>query len=237
MWQFDTEFSEIIKRTPNIKSFRFPIHTEKAPFEPGQFFFVTIEVHGVNNVHHFSFSSSPTDGEYIEFTKRITISSYSQTLDKVREGTWAYIKGPFGKYTLPSAKQLIAFLTGGIGITPIISMLRYIAYYNHHYDIVLLYGNENYESIAFYQGLDELSRSLSSFRVEHFLSQPQSYRKWRGKRGYINKDIVIETIPDYKDRLFYISGPPKMVLYLTEELNNIKISEEQIMKDSFTGYD
>ena len=87
MWQFDTKFSEIIQRTADIKSFRFPIHTDKAPFEPGQFFFVTIKVQEANQIHHFSFSSSPTDMEYIEFTKRITKHSYSQKLDKAKEGT------------------------------------------------------------------------------------------------------------------------------------------------------
>ena len=237
MWQFDTEFSEIVRKTPDIKSFRFPIQVQDAPFEPGQFFFLTIKYRGVDLVHHFSFSSSPTDRDYIEFTKRITSQDFSQALDNARPGTWAHIMGPFGKFTLPSQRQPLAFLTGGIGITPIRSMLRYIAYKNLSYDMVLLYGNKSYENIAFYRELNELTTSLPSFRVEHVLSGSDFPDGWNGKTGYINNDLVIETIPDYKKRLFYVSGPPKMVLSLVELLNAIKIPEEQIMKDSFTGYD
>jgi len=237
LWQFDTEFSEIIQRTSDIKSFRFPIHSKDAPFSPGQFFFLTIEVGGVDAVHHFSFSSSPTDRDYIEFTKRITSHDFSQALDNIKPGTRAHIMGSFGKFILPSQGQKLAFLTGGIGITPIGSMLRYIAHKNLSYDIALLYGNKSYEDIAFYQELNELAFSLPSLHVGHVLSGPVFPDDWRGKKGYINTDLVVETIPDYKERLFYVSGPPKMVLSLIEQLAAVKIPEQQIKRDSFTGYD
>ncbi len=237
MWQFETEFSKIIQRTPTIKSFRFPIRTNEAPFKPGQFFFVTIKVQGLNKIHHFSFSSSPTESDYIEFTKRITSHDYSQALDRAKQGTWADIKGPYGNFILPTQKQPIAFLTGGIGITPMMSMLRYILDTDLNYDMVLIYGNQSYRDIAFYKELREISNLLPSLRVEHVLSEVNSHSEWEGKRGFINRNLIIETIPDYKDRFFYISGPPKMVASLIEQLNSIKISKEQIKRDSFTGYD
>ena len=237
MWQFETEFSEIIQRTPTIKSFRFPIRTNEAPFEPGQFFFVKIKVQGLNKIHHFSFSSSPTDSDYIEFTKRITSHDYSQALDNAKQGTWADIKGPYGNFILPIQKQPIAFLTGGIGITPMISILRYILDNDPSYDIVLIYENQSHRDIAFYKELSKISDSLPAFRVEYVLSEVNSHSEWQGKRGCINQNLIIETIPDYKNRLFYISGPPKMVSSLLEQLNLIKISEQQIKRDSFTGYD
>lgn len=236
MWQY-TKFSEIIQRTPEIKSFRFPIKTKDAPFEPGQFFFLAIKVRGVDGVHHFSFSSSPTDVDYIEFTKRITSHDFSQALDNAKPKTWAHIKSPLGKFTLPSQRQPLAFLTGGIGITPIRSMLRYIAHKDPNYDIALLYGNKSYKDIAFYHELNELTIILPSFRLEHVLSGHDFPNDWQGRRGYINKDSVVEAIPDYKERLSYVSGPPKMVLSLVEQLTAIKISEQQIKRDSFTGYD
>jgi ferredoxin-NADP reductase len=73
MWQFDSEVAEIIQRTPSVKSFRFKIRTKNVRYRPGQFFFLTIKVHGEDAVHHFSFSSSPTDKGYIEFTGTVKI--------------------------------------------------------------------------------------------------------------------------------------------------------------------
>ena len=237
MWQFDTEFSEIIQRSAGIKSFRLPVRVESAPYQPGQFFFLTMKVQGQDAVHHFSFSSSPTDGGYIEFTKRITPHDFSQALDAAKTGTLAHVMGPFGKFTLPEQIQPLAFLTGGIGITPVRSMLRYIAHNKLSYDMVLLYGNKSYQEITFHQELSELATSLPSLRVEHVLPGPDYPADWKGKRGLVSKDLIIESIPDYKKRLFYISGPPKMVLSLVEQLVACKIPEEQIKRDSFTGYD
>ncbi|MBI4330973.1 MAG: hypothetical protein HY673_06815 [Chloroflexi bacterium] len=71
MWQFDSEFTEMIQRTSSVKSFRFPIGIKRAPYKPGQFFFLTIRINGQEALHQFSFSSSPTDYGYVEFTKRL----------------------------------------------------------------------------------------------------------------------------------------------------------------------
>ena len=237
MWQFDTEFSQIVRRTPSVKSFRFPISPDNAPFEPGQFFFVTILVNGEKTLHHFTISSSPTDKGYLEFTKRITAHDYSQALDNMKPGDWAHIQGPSGGFILPPRRPPLAFLTGGIGITPARSMLRYIAHEKLDYDMVLLYGNAAEAEIAFRQELDKIAASHPSIRVEHVLSGPEFPPGWSGRRGTIDKDLVLELMPDYKERLFYLSGPPKMVISLEEQLKALNIPAKNIKQDSFTGYD
>ncbi len=237
MWQFETEVFDVIQRTPNIKSFCFPTSDKGIRYQPGQFFFLTIKIHGEEAIHHFSFSSSPTDKDYIEFTKRITSSDFSQALDVIQPGTWVRLRGPEGNFTLPRKQRRLAFLSGGIGITPLRSMFRYITAKKLLYDVVLLYGNNSLEDTAFRQELDDLAASHLSLRVEYVLSGSDVPPGWKGKRGFINKDLIAELIPDYKERLFYISGPPRMVIALEEQLDNLSISPEQIKRDSFTGYD
>ncbi len=237
MWAFDTGVSEIIQRTPSVKSFRLPIRAKNVRFRSGQFFFITIKSNNKNLDHHFSFSSSPTEKGYIEFTKRITSSEFSQTLDKMEPGAWAHLQGPEGEFTLPRKQTQLAFLSGGIGITPIRSMLRYIADKQLNYNIVLLYGNGNPEEIVFRQELDSFHLAHKELRIEHVLSGPNISASWKGMTGFINKDLIAKAIPDYMQRLFYISGPPKMVLALEEQLINLHVPENQIKKDSFTGYD
>jgi len=206
-------------------------------YRAGQYFFLTIRVAGEEAIHHFSFSSSPTEKGYIEFTKRITSSDFSQTLNILKPGDWARLNGPDGSFVLPAKPRPIAFLSGGIGITPLRSMLRYITDKNLAYDVVLIYGNSTPEEIVFKQELDEIQASNPLIRVEHVLSRPTVSDRWKGKRGYINKDLIVELLPDYRGRLFYISGPPKMVISLEEQLTSLDIPGKQLKRDSFTGYD
>jgi glycine betaine catabolism B len=236
MWEFDTNFLEIIPRTPNIKSFRFATRSKDAPFVSGQFYMVTIRIKGTDALHHISFSGSPTD-EYVEFTKRITTSEYSQALNVMKPGDWAHIVGPFGEFTLPDKPQLLCFVTGGIGITPLRSMLRYITGKNLTFNVVLLYSNNTYDDIAFRDELSDMAGSNKNIRVELTLTGADIPADWKGKTGYINQALIRELVPDYGQRLFYISGPTKMVLALQEQIIGIGVPENMIKHDSFTGYD
>lgn len=235
MWEFDSEVSEIIQRTPQVKSFRFPVNSNEVSYDPGQFFFVTIKVDGKDDTRHFSFSSSPTEKGYIEFTKRITVHEYSQALAAMKPGDRAHLRGPFGSFKLPGQQRKLAFLSGGIGITPLRSMLRFIADTQQQWDIVLLYGNASIEEIVFREELDSIGSASPGLRIVHVVSNPPP--DWAGKAGLINRDVVTGTISDMSERLYYISGPPKMVASLEEQLQSLNIPREQIKRDSFTGYD
>ena len=237
MWEFDTALAEVIQRTPAIKSFRFPIRAKNVRYRPGQFFFINIKVKGQNAEHHFSFSSSPTEKGYIEFTKRITSSDFSQTLAVMKPGDWAHLQGPAGEFTLSRKHRKLLFISGGIGITPLRSMLRYTLDKRLPYDIVLLYGNANLEDTAFRGELNAMAASNPSLRVEYVLSGPGVPADWTGKTGYVNSGLIRDTVPDFMERLSYISGPPKMVLSLIDQLLALGVPEDQVKRDSFTGYD
>ncbi len=235
MWEFDTEVSEIIQRTPQIRSFRLPVRTDKVSYKSGQFFFITIKINNQDAMHHFSFSSSPTEKGYIEFTKRITPNEFSQALAAMKPGTWAHLSGPLGEFILPRKRQKLAFLSGGIGITPLRSMLRYVTDMRQRWDIVLLYGNSVFEEIVFREELDGMMSANPGLRVVHVLSNPPP--DWTGKTGLINKDLVAGVIPDFMERVFYISGPPRMVNELDAALMALDVPRNKRKWDSFTGYD
>jgi ferredoxin-NADP reductase len=241
MWQFETVFSQVIQRTPDIKTFRFDVSDRNnVKYRSGQFFFVTIKVNGEEAVHHFTLSSSPTETQkagYIEFTKRITTSDYSQTLDRVKPGDWAKLRGADGDFVLNPRRRKLAFLSGGIGITPLRSMLRYIVDRALDYDVVLVYGNNSYENIAFRDELDEVAATRKNIRVVYVLSGPDFPAGWKGKKGYITKDLVKESVRDYRQRTFFVSGPLKMVISLEEQLAAANVPPEQIKRDYFPGYD
>lgn len=235
MWEFDTEFSDIIQRTPSVKSFRLLLRTNNITFRPGQYFYINIIINGIKAEHHFSFSSSPTEKGYIEFTKRITEHEFSQALAVMKPGGWAHLQGPEGEFVLPDNVKKLAFLSGGIGITPLRSMLKFISDTESNWDIVLLYGNKNVEEIVFRHELDEISEKVKGIRVFHVIADPPE--GWKGKTGIITKQLVQELIPDCSERLFYTSGPPSMVASLEKQLTALNIPESQLKHDNFTGYD
>jgi ferredoxin-NADP reductase len=241
MWEFETQFSEIIRQTPDIKTFRFTVEDRDGiDYNAGQFFYVTIKISGVEAVHHFTLSSSPTETAqkgYIEFTKRITPSEYSQALDRMKPGDWAKVQGPEGEFCLPERDSKLAFVSGGIGITPLRSMLRYTVDEALGHDVVLIYGNNDLDNIAFRDELESMARASGRIRVEYVLSGPKFPANWKGKTGFITKDIVTDLIGDCKERTFYVSGPLKMVLSLEEQLAAAGIPEAQVRRDYFPGYD
>jgi ferredoxin-NADP reductase len=241
MWQLETSVLAVIRRTPDIKTFRLDVGGRKGVrYKAGQYFYVVIRIGEQEAEHHFTISSSPTETEkagYLEFTKRITTSDYSQALDRMKPGDWARLRGPEGNFTLPRKKANLAFLSGGIGITPLRSMLRYIADKGLEHNVVLIYGNNNWENVAFRDELEHIASAHNGIRVEYVLSGPDFPPGWRGKKGHITKEIVAEVVPDYEERAFYLSGPLKMVLSLEEQLHDIKVPDKQIKRDYFPGYD
>ena len=164
MIEFESEVSDIIQRTHNVKSFRFRIKKD-VDFKPGQFFFVTIKIDGIERTKHFSFSNSPTEKGYLEFTKRITESEFSKALSRLKIGDWAKLKMPYGSFTFEGEYEKIAFLSGGIGITPIRSICKLATDKRLPTDIVLLYGNNKEEDIIFRQDLDQMSSVSKNIHI------------------------------------------------------------------------
>ena len=237
MVDFDTSVIDIIDRAPGVKSFRFK-KTKEADFKPGQFFMVTIEVEGEKRPKHFSFSNSPTEGEFLEFTKRITYSPFSRALDSLKVGDWAHLKMPYGSFTFTGEHKKVAFLSGGIGITPLRSMCRYATDTKIASDIVLFYGNKTEDGIIFRDDLDKMAQDNKHLRIVYTLTaRDLDETRWKGRRGHIDEAMIREEMPDYKDRVFYICGPPGMVKGLTDLLkNSLGIKKENIVLENFTGY-
>jgi ferredoxin-NADP reductase len=234
--EFETKVIEIIQRTHDIKSFRFAV-PEEIHFKPGQLFLVTIKINGQDATKHFSFSNSPTEKGYVEFTKRITESEFSQALDKLRVGDRARLKMPYGFFTFEGEYEKIAFLVGGISITAIRSMCKFACDKKLPTDMVLIYGNRTENDIAFHEDFLHMEAENKKLRVIYTLTEPIDETAWKGRIGRINSEMVREEIPDYTDRVFYLCGPPKMVDALKSRLSDeLKLAKEKIKWEHFLGY-
>ena len=160
--QFETNVTQVVQRSRDVKSIRFK---KPAAFNyiPGQWMYITLGDENEQETKPLSLSSSPTE-EFLEVTKRLTDHDFSNTLDSLKVGNMASMKGPYGNLTFQGEYDKICMLSGGIGITPLRSMIRYSTDIGLNTDIVLIYSNRYEDSIAFKDDLREFSGQIGILR-------------------------------------------------------------------------
>lgn len=232
MVEWNAKLIEKIERTSDIKSFRFE-RPKDLDYLPGQFFFIYLQSEdGSEIMHHFSFSSSPTE-PFIEFTTRIRDSEFKKRLDQLSIGTIVKIDSVLGKFSLTDKNTKVVFICGGIGITAARSNIRWAIDTKAQIDIILLFGNRNTKTIAFKEELEEISRD--NFKVFHILSEPEE--DWKGPTGFIDAEFILSSVLDYKERDWFISGPPAMVKSIrTILIEEINIQFEKVRTENYIGY-
>ncbi len=234
--EFETRVTDIIPRTYNALSVRFKA-AQEVPFKAGQYLFVTLKKDGQELSKILSISSSPTEKGFYEFTKKLSDSEFSQALRGLKPGDWAKLKLPLGNFTFAGEHKKIAFLSGGIGITPIRSICKFATDTKINSEIVLLYSNHRPEDIAFKDDLDKMQQENKNLKVIYTLTCPEAIPEWHGLTGFINDDMVVKQIPDFKERVFYVCGPPKMVGVMQRILKDkLCVEPKNIITENFTGY-
>jgi ferredoxin-NADP reductase len=231
--KFETHVKEIIPRTYNVTSFRFPRPTT-LNYKPGQYLFITIKSGGKNLGKTFSLSSSPTEKEHIEFTKKLTDSEFSNTLRKLKVGDWAMIDAPYGKFTFEGENEKITLLGGGIGITPFRSICKYCTDMRVTAKIALLYGNRSESDIVFKKELEEMEKQNENLKVVFILNEASN--AWKGATGVIDAELVKKEVPDYKERVFYVCGPPPMVQAMEKLITDLGLPQTQLRLEAFIGH-
>ena len=227
---------ERIKRTPSTESFRFTPE-KKIEFIPGQFLQIIFDEASPNNRElnkYLSFSSSPRK-EYIEVTKRLSVSQFSQRLNNLEIGKEILLKAPFGNCVFKDEYERIAFLIGGIGITPVISIMEYVAEKKLNTDIVLAYSNKTEEDIAFKNELDNWQIGNNNIKIFYTLTDCEP--KQEGCIfGRIDKNLLQKKVKDLNQRIIFIFGPPKMVEAMKGLCTEVNCNKENIKSESFIGY-
>lgn len=238
MEQFEARLIDIIPRGNcdqclETCSYRFD-NPLKIQYKAGQYFFVTIKTEGGEYRHHFSFSSSPTELDYLEFSTKLRDTDFKNALRELKIGDKVLIKAPAGEFTLDYSLDKIGMITGGIGITPFRSICKYCTDKQISKNIILLYGNHSEKDIAFKDDFDKMRNLNQNLKVAHAISEPSG--SWKGYTGRINLDMLKKEIPDFIERQFYLSGPSGMVQAIDKLLLELEVSKKQIKKEVFPRY-
>lgn len=231
--QFETHVNKIIQRTHNVKSFQF-IQPLEFRYKPGQFLFLTIKIKEAEARKHFTISSDPSQIGILEFTKKLTGHEFSNALDNLKPKHWVRIDGAYGNFTFEGEFEKIAMLTGGIGITPLRSMISFCNNKKINCNIVLLYTNRKEEDIVFGKELKKIQKENPNIKIVFTLTKAD--KNWDGYSRRIDKEMILDEIPDFKERIFFTCGPPKLVDNMVKLLEEIKVDKEKIKKENFPGY-
>ena len=219
-------------------------------YTAGQYAF--FDIGGVHNdpkgpIRHFTISSSPTE-EFVMITTRIRDTPYKKRLSSLEEGTIVKVRGPQGKFVLhEDYSKHAVFLSGGIGVTPFRSMIKYATDKQLSIKIVMFDSNRNQENTLFKKEFDEYVKINRNLKIVYTITEEEEQgsqdasimQQWRGERGRIDKAMLTKYLTDdeIKNSIFYTCGPPGMIKAMQHLIQNeLNIPEDRIKVEEFTGY-
>ncbi|MBN2149672.1 MAG: ferric reductase-like transmembrane domain-containing protein [Anaerolineales bacterium] len=202
-----------------------PVGHRGFKFMPGQFAWITVGDSPFSEAEHpFSFSSSASQPDGLTFTIK-ELGDFTRQIKDLTPGQRVYVDGPFGHFSVdrhPHAQQFV-FIAGGVGITPMISMLRTLADRREKRPLILLYANRDWDGIIFREEIERLQDSLN-LKVVHVLEKPPE--GWDGEKGFITREILARHLPQGAQRNtveVFICGPQPMMNAVENALSDLRV--------------
>lgn len=208
-------------------------------FRPGQYLEWTLghrPADNRGNRRFFTIASSPTEGVTrlgVKFYK--SASSFKRALGAMEVNDTVSASQLAGDFVLPKdVTKKLAFIAGGIGVTPFRSMVQYLIDTKDARSVILLYSNTTASEIAYKETFDRAGQTMDMKTVYALTDElhpvPGTYN------GLIDRALIAREVPDYKERIFYISGPHSMVEAFKKTLRKMGVSRFRIRTDYFPGF-
>lgn len=228
-----SQFSEVMllesMRCEDTLTLRFE-RPDGYDFVPGQYFMLGIMTAGGEQSKPFSHASAPQD-ELLEMTTRVSTSLFKHALAAAEPGVSRMrLRGPAGRFGLRNDDVCEpVFLAGGVGITPVMSILRDAVHRGQMLGASLIYGNADEACIPYRDEIDSFDPAL--VRTSHVIEHPGT--DWSGDSGFITTDTVRGCVRDPDAHCYYVTGPPVMVEAMSTVLDELGIAEESRRVEAF----
>ena len=243
----------------DVMSFKFSKHNDDQidnktlNYNAGQFAFFDIgQVYNdpKGPIRHFTISSSPTEN-FIMFSTRIRDSPYKKRLLTLEKGAKVKFRGPEGQFVLhQDYSKYTVFLSGGIGVTPFRSMIKYATDMQLPVPIVMFDSNRDRNNILFKKEFDDWASINKNLKIIYTISEEKEEQhneqsplstanEWKGEYGRIDKAMILKYVDTnvLNNSIFYICGPPSMLKSMQALLQeDLEIPKERIKIEEFTGY-
>lgn len=238
-WSGQLRVAHIANETPTVETYRLvAVDGGELPFDflPGQFLQVQVEPEpGKPARRSYTIASSPTQRAFVEITvKREDHGAVSRFLnEKLAVGDLLQVSGPFGSFTFTgSDADSIVLIAGGVGITPIMSVLRYLTDKAWPGEIFVLYGARSTEEFVFREEIERLEKRHANLHVLATMQRAPG-TVWLGPEGTLTKELVAAAVPKIAERRIHLCGPPPMMAAMKKLLLELGVAEAQIRSEAF----
>jgi glycine betaine catabolism B len=248
-WKGDLQVRccRIIDETTDVKTFCFVAEPPTLfHYKPGQFVNLELEIDGKTVVRPYSISSSPTRPHHLAITiKRLPrlrddlppglVSNWMH--DRLQVGDRIKLKGaPMGNFTCQPAPAKILLASAGSGITPMMSMARWVQDTLTSCDVIFLHSARTPEDIIFRRELEAMAAQMPNFRLAFTVSRPSSQSDWAGLTGRISNMMLQMVVPDLSDRSVYVCGSQDWMQNIKSILTTLDFPMSAYQEESFGGY-
>lgn len=202
-------------------------------YEAGQFVWLNVGNSPFSLFENpFSISSAPASGPALQFVIK-ELGDFTRTIGRIEPGARAYLDGPHGDLVVAGRGEPgMALVAGGVGIAPLIGILRQLCHENDTRPTMLIYGNRLEEQIAYREELATMAEAHGT-EVVHVLSEPPD--GWTGRTGLVDADLIRAVFDPatMKHWLFLLCGPPAMMQVVETTLIEMGVPSRQIESERF----
>jgi ferredoxin-NADP reductase/anaerobic selenocysteine-containing dehydrogenase/ferredoxin len=230
--------TDIVHETADVMTFRLqgrPLC--RFVYWPGQFGTIVLNLNGKRTARSYTISSSPSRPYLLEFTvKRVPGGLVSNwLLDNLRVGDQLDIAGPKGKFCLIPGQvpHRMLFISAGSGITPVMSMTRWLCDVSANVDIRFLYSAKSQADVVYLKELQFLNNRYRWFTPMVTLTRPTN--GWKGPRGRIDASLIERFSPDFQARQIFMCGPGGFMEAVKDHLKNLRFNMANLHLESFGG--
>ncbi|MEO8858591.1 MAG: FAD-dependent oxidoreductase [Burkholderiaceae bacterium] len=207
-------------------------------FRAGQFADFTLidppQTDDEGNTRGFSLAQAPFEPDLVAAT-RMRDTAFKRVLKDLPIGTEVKLDAPYGDFTLhKTASTPAVFIIGGIGVTPVRSMIAQATHDKTGHQITLLHSSHKPADLPMKSDFEQLARDNKNFTYVMAVESPTG--DWQGERGRVTAEMVKKYVPDLGKPIYYLSGPEGMVKAMRKLLIDLKVNEDNIRTEEFTGY-
>lgn len=208
-------------------------------FRAGQFADLTLidppKTDAEGDTRGFSLVQAPFEPDLVVAT-RMRDTAFKNVLKDLPTDTELKLDAPYGDFTLHKTQSTPAvFIIGGIGVTPVRSMIAQATHDGTAHGITLLHASRTPAQLPFRSDFEQLAHDNPNFTYIATATDSAS-GDWTGERGQVNADMIKKHVPDLASPIYYLSGPAGMVKAMRQLLVDIGANEDNIRTEEFSGY-